>query len=147
MRTEILKSVYSAKHNCNLILKRNLGEDSSVLSLVKHKNGVETPYLEKTIDLLPNGESIVTRSSLVAENGDSFVPSTTIILKDNRVRDFLIHKGNGDNICASVKNGKVCSTALDETTMLRGSGITKSGTTPMAQRLLNLISKVFPQKL
>lgn len=144
MRTEILKSLYSAKHNCKLSLKRTKYDDSSVLSLVKHQNGVETPVLQKAYDILPNGSALVTRFS---KDGDKFVPSTTIILENNRVRDFLIHKSNGDNICASMTNGKVHSAMVDEMVMPNGSGITKNGSTPMAKRLLNLIDKFLPKKV
>lgn len=144
MRTEILKSLYSAKHNCKLSLKRTKYDDSSVLSLIKHQNGVETPILQKTYDFLPNGSALVTRFS---KDGDEFVPSTTIILENNRVRDFLIHKSNGDSICGSMTNGEVHSAMVDEMAMCLGSGITKEGTTPMAQRFLNLINKILPKKL
>lgn len=144
MRTEILKSLYSAKHNCKLSLKRTKYDDSSVLSLIKHQNGVETPILQKTYDFLPNGSALVTRFS---KDGDEFVPSTTIILENNRVRDFLIHKSNGDNICASMTKGKVHSATIDEKIMMNGSGITKEGITPMAQRFLKLIEKFIPKSL
>ena len=46
MKTEILKSLYSAKHGCNLVLKRAKSSSSSVLSLVKSESGVETPVLK-----------------------------------------------------------------------------------------------------
>lgn len=141
MKTEILKSLYSAKHNCKLSLKRVKSNDSSVLSLVKHQNGVETPILQKSYDVLPSGGALVTRFS---KNGDEFVPSTTIILENNRVRDFLIHKSNGDSICGSMENGKIHSAMVDEMARWNGSGITKEGTTPMAQRFLNLIEKILP---
>ncbi len=144
MKTEILKSLYSAKHNCKLSLKRTKYDDSSVLSLVKHQNGVETPVLQKSYDILPNGGALVTRFS---KDGDEFVPSTTIILENNRVRDFLIHKSNGDNICASMTDGKVHSAVVDEMIMPNGSGITQNGSTPMAKRLLNLIEKFLPKKV
>ncbi len=35
MKTEILKSLYSAKHGCNLVLKRAKSSSSSVLSIEK----------------------------------------------------------------------------------------------------------------
>lgn len=142
MKTEILKSLYSAKHGCNLVLKRAKSSSSSVLSLVKSESGVETPVLKKSYDSLPNGNSLITRFS---KDGDEFRPSTTIILENNRIRDFLIHKSNGDSICGSMANGKVHST-VDEMAMVTGSGITKEGTTPMAKRFLNLINKFFPSK-
>lgn len=143
MKTEILKSLYSAKHGCNLVLKRAKSSSSSVLSLVKSESGVETPVLKKSYDSLPNGNSLITRFSM---EGDEFRPSTTILLENNRIRDFLIHKSNGDSICGSMTNGKVHSTEVDEMAMVTGSGITKEGTTPMAKRFLNLINKFFPSK-
>lgn len=141
MKTEILKSLYSAKHGCNLVLKRAKSSSSSVLSLVKSESGVETPVLKKSYDSLPNGNSLITRFSM---DGDEFRPSTTIILENNRIRDFLIHKSNGDSICGSMANGKVHSTEVDEMAMVTGSGITKDGTTPMAKRFLNLIENLLP---
>lgn len=144
MKTEVLKSLYSAKHNCKLSLKRTKSDGSAILSLVKHQNGEEIPVLQKSYDILPNGGALVTRFS---KDGDKFIPSTTIILENNRVRDFLIHKSNGDSICGSMTNGKVHSAMVDEMAMCFGSGITKEGTTPMAQRFLNLINKILPKKL
>ena len=54
MKTEILKSLYSAKHGCNLVLKRAKSSSSSVLSLVKSESGVETPEKNHMI-VFPTG--------------------------------------------------------------------------------------------